>query len=212
MTENIELQVVNTAGSTVGTKSIDAKVFDDSAPKSLLHQVVRWQRASWRSGTHKVQTRAEMAGGGKKPWKQKGTGNARSGSNTSPLWVGGGIAHGPKPRSYDFRMNKKERKLALAGAIAARKNEGKLIVLNEFSLSEVKTKTAKQILDAVGLKNAKSVLVVLPTYSENIVKSLRNIEGVKVVDPLGLNVYDIVAHQYMLVVADAFQGIEARLS
>ena len=209
--ESIELKVINSSGKKAGKKEVASFVFNESVPASLLHQVVRWQRACWRAGTHAVKTRAQMSGGGAKPWKQKGTGRARAGSNTSPLWVGGGVAHGPKPRKYDFKINKKDRKKALAGAIASRKNEERLIVLDSFGLSEVKTKKALEVLKSIGLANAK-VLVVLPEYDEAVFKSLRNVPGVKVIDAKAINVYDILSHEYLLVVAEAFAGIEVKIA
>jgi large subunit ribosomal protein L4 len=210
--ENVELQIINNSGKEIGKKEVAGFVFDETVPRSLLHQVVRWQRASWRAGTHKVKTRAEVSGGGTKPWKQKGNGRARAGSNTSPLWVGGGVAHGPKPRKYDFKINKRDRKKALAGAIAARKGEGRLVVLDSFGLSEIKTKNALEILKSVGLGNARSILVVIPAYDDVVFKSLRNVKGIKVIDSKAINVYDIVAHEYLLVLADAFGGIESKIS
>ena len=209
--DSIELQIVNSSGNNVGKKQVASFVFNESVPASLLHQVVRWQRACWRAGTHSVKTRAEMKGGGAKPWKQKGTGRARAGSNTSPLWVGGGVAHGPKPRKYDFKINKRDRKKAIAGALTSRKNEERLIVLDNFGLSEVKTKKALDVLKSIGLDN-KKVLVVLPEYDEAVFKSLRNVPGVKVIDAKAINVYDILSHEYLLVIADAFAGIESKIS
>ncbi len=209
---NVELQVINNLGKQVSKAQVADFVFDETAPKSLLHQVVRWQRASWRAGTHKTKTRAEVTGGGRKPWKQKGNGRARAGSNTSPLFVGGGTAHGPKPHKYDFRMNKRDRKKALAAAIAARKSESRLIVLENFGLSEIKTKKALEVLSAIGLKEAKSILVVIPAYDDIVFKSLRNVKGIKVLDSKAINVYDILANQYLLVLADALKGIEEKIS
>ncbi|MDR2337498.1 MAG: 50S ribosomal protein L4 [Deltaproteobacteria bacterium] len=210
--ESIELQVINNLGNQVGKKEVASFVFDETVSHSLLHQVVRWQRACWRAGTHKVKTRAEVSGGGAKPWKQKGNGRARAGSNTSPVWVGGGVAHGPKPHKYDFKINKRDRKKALAGAIAARKSEGRLVVLDSFGLSEIKTKKALEVLKSVGLGSARSILVVIPAYDDVVFRSLRNAKGVKVIDSKAINVYDIIAHEYLLVLADAFNGIESKIS
>ena len=209
--ESIELQIINSSGSNVGKKQVASHVFDESVPASLLHQVVRWQRACWRAGTHAAKTRKEVSGGGAKPWKQKGTGRARAGSNTSPVWVGGGVAHGPKPRKYDFKINKRDRKKALAGAIASRKNDGHLVVLDSFGLSEVKTQKAVEILKSIGLNNTK-VLIVLPEYNDAVFKSLRNVPSVKVIDAKAINVYDILAHEYLLVIADAFSSIEDKIA
>ncbi|MCC6932121.1 MAG: 50S ribosomal protein L4 [Deltaproteobacteria bacterium] len=211
MSENIELQVLNASGKTVGTQNVPAFVVDGSAPLSLVHQLVRWQRASWRAGTHAVKTRAQVSGGGVKPWKQKGTGRARSGSNTSPVWVGGGVAHGPKPRSYEFRINKTERKRALSKAISCRHEENRLIVVKEFGLTEIKTSSAQAILKQLGLIDAGKVLIVVSDVSEAVVKSFRNIKGIKLVDSNGLNVYDIMAHKYLVIESGAFDGLALRL-
>ena len=159
---------------------------------SLLHQVVRWQRAKKRAGTHSTKTRATMSGGGKKPWKQKGTGNARAGSNTSPLWVGGGIAHGPKPRSYAFSMNKKQRRKALLLALETRRLEGKLFVVPGFELSGFKTKEALGILQNLNVPATEKTLVVINEPDLKVEKSFGNIKGLKVVRLAGLNVYDVV--------------------
>ncbi|MBP9838931.1 MAG: 50S ribosomal protein L4 [Proteobacteria bacterium] len=208
----VELNIVDAKGKKVGTKAVSADVFSTAVKKHLLHQVVRWQRAKKRAGTHSVQTRAEMTGGGKKPWKQKGTGNARSGSNTSPLWVGGGIAHGPKPRDYEFRLNKKERLAAIKSAISARTNEEKLVVLKSFSLSSVKTKSANEIIRTLGIAATESVLVVSPKGDTNTELSLRNIKKVTLVHPDGLNVYDILTHKYLLITEEALSQVEQRFS
>lgn len=176
----------------------------------LLHQVVRWQRAKKRAGTHSTQTRAEMTGGGKKPWKQKGTGNARAGSNTSPLWVGGGIAHGPKPRDYEFRMNKKERAKALRTVIAVRKSEGKLFVTSDLSMSAFKTKEALKTLKSLSVPAGEKTLVVIAEPNLKVEKSFGNIAGLKVVRLSGLNVYDIVNAKNVVMSQEAATAFEKR--
>ena len=211
MSDNIELQVVNASGNTVGTQSVPSFVVDGSAPLSLVHQLVRWQRATWRAGTHKVKTRAEASGGGAKPWKQKGTGRARSGSNTSPVWVGGGVAHGPKPRSYEFRINKTERKRALTKAISCRYGEEHLIVVKEFGLTEIRTSAAQAVLKNLGLADGGRVLIVVADVNEAVVKSFRNIEGVKIVDVRGLSVYDVMDNNYLVIESGAFEALADRL-
>jgi len=212
MEQQIELAVKNASGEPVGTRVLQPKIFGSKVFPSLLHQVVRWQRAKRRAGTHSTLTRAEASGGGVKPWRQKGTGRARAGSNTSPLWVGGGIAHGPKPRNYEFRLNKEERKRALCGALTIRRGEGKLILLDDFKLSEIRTKAAVGILEALGIEKHKSALVVLPEQNFNIsLMSLRNIPRVKVLKAEGVNVYDVLNSKYVVVVGDALEKIEERL-
>lgn len=208
--ENIELDVVDSSGKKVGSRSVPASIFGVPMNEHLLHQVVRWQRAKARAGTHKSKTRAEVRGGGAKPWRQKGTGRARAGSNTSPLWVGGGTAHGPRPRDYGFRLNKAERRKALCCALSARVSEGKLAILKDFGLSEIKTKQAKQVLGALGIDGEK-VVVIIPDGDETSAKSLRNIARTVVYQPAGLNVYDVVNAQSVVIVDDALAGVQARL-
>ncbi len=207
-----ELPLFDAAGKSLGSLPVSANTFGRRVGQHLLHQVVRWQRAKKRAGTHSTKTRAEMSGGGTKPWKQKGTGRARAGSNTSSIWVGGGIAHGPKPRDYDFRMNKQERRLALVGAISARRAEGKLLVVKSFDLKAIKTKDAAAVLTALGVELGRRVLVVLPPNCETEAKSLRNIERVSITTPAGLNVYDVLVNKYLVVVEGALADIETRLS
>lgn len=199
----VELPVLDASGKEISKASVPATMFAGRVAKHLLHQVVRWQLARRRAGTHSTLTRATMSGGGIKPWKQKGTGRARAGSNTSPLWVGGGIAHGPKPRDYDFSLNKKEKKLALGGAISSRNKEGKLFLLKDFGLKAIKTKDAAKVLSALGITSGDSTLVVVGSNDETAVKSFRNLENVKVVTPAGLNTYDIVIRRNLLIAESA---------
>lgn len=208
----LELDILDSSGKKVGSKGVSAKVFSSAVKKHLLHQTVRWQRAKKRAGTHSTQTRAEMTGGGKKPWKQKGTGNARAGSNTSSIWVGGGIAHGPKPRDYEFSLNKKERSLALAGAISARNNESKLFVVKDSALAQGKTKETAKVLTSLGIKNSAKALVVVPGEDKKSQLSLRNIAGVTVINPSGLNVYDIMANKYLVISETALPMVEKRFA
>ena len=205
-----ELTLLDAKGKEIGKTAVSAGLFGTKAPKHVLHQVARWQRAKKRAGTHSTQTRAEMSGGGKKPWRQKGTGNARAGSNTSSIWVGGGIAHGPKPRDYEFRLNKQERKLALAGALTARQSEGRLLVINGFGLKEIKTSEAVKVLASLGVKPGAKTLVVLDEKDTTTEKSLRNIEGVHATSPSGLNVYDVLNSKFVVIVEDTLEEIEKR--
>jgi len=210
--KEINLDVVDASGNKISSRAVRADVFAAEVLPTLLHQVVRWQRAKRRAGTHSVQTRAEMTGGGKKPWKQKGTGSARAGSNTSPLWVGGGVAHGPKVRKYEFRLNKEERRKALRSALSARCSEGRITVLDSFKLSAVKTAEAAKVLKALGIIAGKRTLVVIPENDETLVKSLRNIAGVKVLTTAGVNVYDVMIARRMIVLDAALDRIQDRLS
>ena len=144
---SVELNVVDKAGKKVSSRQVDSGLVGKQVKTAVLHQTVRWQRSKKRAGTHSTLTRAQVSGGGVKPWKQKGTGRARAGSNTSPLWVGGGIAHGPKPRSYEFRMNKKERRAALCGAISTRQSESRLFIVDAMNFEQAKTKQAVELIN-----------------------------------------------------------------
>lgn len=210
-TETTQLKVMNARGEQAGTREASASVFNRKLNAGLLHEVVRWQRAGWRSGTHSCLTRAEASGGGAKPWRQKGTGRARSGSNTSPLWVGGGVAHGPHPRSYEFSLNRKQRKAALSQAISALRSEGRLMVVEDFGLSEIKTNRAAAVLTSLGIGQGESVLVVVAGDDRTTIRSLRNIAGVKILPPEGLNVYDVLDHRWLLLVGGAVDALERRL-
>lgn len=210
--ETTDLPLFDAQGKQVGSCSVSADSFGRKVGQHLMHQVVRWQRAKARAGTHSTKSRAETSGGGKKPWKQKGTGRARAGSNTSSIWVGGGIAHGPKPRDYEFRMNRQERRLALVGALSTRRAEGRLLVVKSFGLNAVKTKDAAKVLAAVGVELGRKVLVVLPDTAEKEGLSLRNLERVTLLTPAGLNVYDVLVNKYVVIAEEALQAIEARLS
>jgi large subunit ribosomal protein L4 len=212
MAETVELTVVDAAGKNVGTKSVSAAFSVDNAPASLFHQVVRWQRAAKRAGTHATKTRSDVAGGGAKPWRQKGTGRARAGSNSSPIWVGGGTAHGPHPRKYDFRLNRKERRLALSGAISRRREEGKLIVVDSFNFNEIKAKKAREALNALGISEGVTALVVIAESNEIIEKSMRNLAGIKVIRTDGLNLYDILNHKNLILVGEAVEKVDQRLA
>ncbi len=208
---SVELNVVDKAGKKVSSRQVDSGLVGKQVKTAVLHQTVRWQRSKKRAGTHSTLTRAQVSGGGVKPWKQKGTGRARAGSNTSPLWVGGGIAHGPKPRSYEFRMNKKERRAALCGAISTRQSESRLFILDALNFAQAKTKQAVETLKGLGIEQGKSVLVVVEESNENAVKSLRNIARVDVISPKGLNVYDVLNHQYLVFTGESFKAVEDRL-
>ena len=207
-----ELKLFDFKGKEVGTKAVSENIFACEISEGLLHQVVRWQRAKRRAGTHSTKTRAQMSGGGRKPWRQKGLGRARSGSNTSSIWVGGGIAHGPKPRSYEFSINKKERKRALCSAISSRNLEGRCLALTEFGLNEIKTQKAVKVLEALGIKDGERAVIVATDDDTHVAKSLGNVSGVTTLPVAGLNVYDILNAKYLIVTEKALDGIEQRLS
>ena len=168
--------VYNMEGKEVGTMELNDAVFGVEVNEHLVHLAVVNQLANKRQGTQKAKTRSEVSGGGKKPWRQKGTGHARQGSTRAPQWTGGGIVFAPTPRDYSFKMNKKEKQLALKSALTSRVQENKLIVLDELKFDEIKTKNMKAVLDALKVEKA---LVVLGDNDQNVVLSARNIADVK---------------------------------
>ena len=185
-----EIKVVNMAGESVGTMNLSDAIFAADVNGAVLHMAVKSYLGNQRQGTQSTLTRTEVSGGGKKPWRQKGTGRARQGSTRSPQWTHGGIALGPKPRLYKSKMNKKVRKLAMISALSSKVAGGEMIVVDNITTAEYKTKTMVKMLAAVGA--AKKVLVVLPEKNEMVVRSLSNIEGVKVAYTNTINVYDIL--------------------
>lgn len=205
-TEQVKLK------SSTGEVDVPASVFDCDVKSNLLHQSVRWERAKKRSGSHTVLTRSQVRGGGAKPWKQKGTGRARAGSSSSPIWVGGGVAHGPKKKSYEFSLNKKEKQAALCSALSARRAEEKLLVVADLGLSGIRTADAVAALSKAGLPADKKALVVIDTSNDVLNKSLRNIGNVKIANPEGLSVYDILGAPWLVLVGDSLDKLVQRLT
>ncbi|MBQ1679437.1 MAG: 50S ribosomal protein L4 [Oscillospiraceae bacterium] len=193
MTKN----VLNMAGNRVGEVELSEAIFGIEPNVSVMHDVVKNHLANCRQGTQSALTRAEVSGGGKKPWRQKGTGRARQGSTRAPQWTHGGIVFAPKPRDYSYRLNKKVRRLALKSALSAKAQADEIVVIDEIKMDEIKTKTFKQFLDAV--KVDRKALIVTAEADEIVVKSSRNIEGVKTTFANLINVYDILnANQLVL--------------
>ncbi len=201
--------VLNTRAEKVGEVDLNDALFNIEVNPGILHEVVCQQRAARRSGNASTKTRGEVSGGGAKPWRQKGTGRARAGSRTSPLWRGGGTVFGPKPRDYSYSMPRKVKKLALKMALSARQQEGNLVVLDKFELEVVKTKEFVAVLDALSLKNC---LIVVDEMESRLDLSSRNVVGVKVLPVAGLNVYDILKHSKLMLVQASLAGIEQRLT
>ncbi|MBQ4151103.1 MAG: 50S ribosomal protein L4 [Clostridia bacterium] len=201
-----EIKVVNMAGKEVSTLTLSDKVFGADVKSAVLHSAVKAYLANQRQGTQSTLTRTEVSGGGKKPWKQKGTGRARQGSTRAPQWTHGGIALGPKPRCYHITLNKKTKRVALFGALSAKVAEGKLIVVDEIKATEFKTKTMTAMLSAIGAD--KKTLVVLPEVDKMVVKSCGNIEGVNTTVYNSINVYDILNCDTLVVDAAAVKKIE----
>ena len=200
------MKVVDMAGKEVGEITLSEKVFGASVNEAVLHTAVRAFLMNQRQGTQSTLTRSEVSGGGRKPWKQKGTGHARQGSTRSPQWVHGGIALGPKPRSYRTNLNKAIRRTALFSALSSKVAASEMVVINEITATEYKTKAMVEMLAAVGA--AKKALIVLPEVNEFVIKSCANIEGVKTTQWNTINVYDILNCDTLVVAEGAVAKIE----
>lgn len=201
-----KVSVFDMAGKEVSTMELSDAVFGIEPNTAVMHQAVVAYLANQRQGTQSTLTRTEVRGGGRKPWRQKGTGHARQGSIRAPQWVGGGVAIGPKPRSYRLAMNKKMKRLALKSAFSSKVLDSNLIVVDKIEMNEFKTKTIVNMLGALGAD--KKALIVLADNNEMVVKSASNIPGVKTAFVNTLNVYDIVNYDKFIVVKDAAQKIE----
>ena len=202
------VNIYNTKNEKVGEIGLNPEIFDVEVKEHLLHDVVRMQLAGRRSGNACTKTRVEVSGGGAKPWRQKGTGRARSGSRRSPVWRGGGVAFGPKPRDYNFKLNRKVKKQALSMAMAARLQEGNLLVLDAFEMELIKTKEFMNVMNVLQLDNC---IIITPETNENLNKSSRNANGFKVLSLDGLNVYDILLHKKLVLVQPVIDSLEKRL-
>jgi len=200
------MKVVDMAGKEVGEITLSDKVFGAEVNEAVLHTAVRAYLMNQRQGTQSTLTRSEVSGGGRKPWKQKGTGHARQGSTRSPQWTHGGIALGPKPRSYRVNLNKNVKRVALFSALSAKVEAGEMIVVDNITTAEYKTKNMTAMLDAIGA--AKKTLIVLPTVDGLVIKSCANIEGVKTTQWNTINVYDILNCDTFVVAKDAVAKIE----
>ncbi len=200
------VKIVNMAGKEVGTKTLSDKVFGASVNEAVLHTAVRAYLLNQRQGTQSTLTRTEVSGGGRKPWKQKGTGHARQGSTRSPQWVHGGIALGPKPRSYRVNLNKAVKRTALFSALSSKVAGNEMVIIDNITATEYKTKAMVEMLGAVGA--AKKTLIVLPEVNEFVIKSCANIEGVKTTQWNTINVYDILNCDTLVVAENAVTKIE----
>ncbi len=203
------VKVVNTKNESVGEIELSDELFNRKVKEYILHDVVRMQRAGRRAGNASTKTRIEVSGGGAKPWRQKGTGRARAGTRNSPIWRGGGVAFGPKPRDYSFKLNRKVKKQAIAMAMSARLQEGNLIILDDFSMDRIKTKDFVGIMDILDADNA---LIIADNGNEQLDKSSRNVNGYKVLPVDGLNVYDILLHKKLILVQPVIESLEKRLA
>ena len=203
---NLNVKVYDMSGGDAGTKDLTGNIFDAEINKALLHSVVRAYLLNQRIGTQSTLTRAEVRGGGKKPWRQKGTGRARQGSTRSPQWTHGGVAFGPKPRSYRVAINKKMRRAALKGALTSKVKDGEMIVVNNITIDEYKTKTIVNMLSALG--SGKKAMIVVEEHNEKLIKSASNIPGIKTAVADNLNVYDILNCDRFIVSSGAIDKIE----
>ncbi len=207
-----KLDVKNTAGKSVGSIELDDAIWGAEVHEHLLWEVVKWQLAKRRAGTASTKRMSEVRGSSVKAWKQKGTGRARQGSRKAPHWVGGGSVFGPKPRSYEYRLNKKVKKLALRSALSLRAKENKLIVLDAFT-TDGKTKAVAGALAALGVAQPTSkVLIVDAKGNEALVRGARNLASSQWLAPEGLNVYDILRHDTLVITQASAKQVEAALT
>ena len=199
------VSVYNMEGKEVGSLELNDTVFAAPINEHLVHMAVVLQLANKRQGTQSAKTRSEVSGGGRKPWRQKGTGHARQGSTRSPQWAGGGVVFAPKPRDYSFKMNKKEKAAAIRSALSSRVNENKFVVLDELKLDEIKTKKMVEVLNNLNLNKA---LVVTADKDENVVLSARNLPEVRTAFTSTINVYDILKYDTVVITKDAVAKLE----
>ncbi len=199
------VSVYNMEGKEVGTMELNDAVFGVEVNEHLVHMAVVNQLANKRQGTQKAKTRSEVSGGGRKPWRQKGTGHARQGSTRAPQWTGGGVVFAPTPRDYSFKLNKKEKRMALKSALTSRVQENKFIVLDELKLDGIKTKNMKAVLDNL---NVAKALIVLNENDQNVVLSARNLANVRTALTNTINVYDILKYNTVVVTKAAVAMIE----
>ena len=199
------VSVYNIEGKEVGTIDLSDAVFGVEVNEHLVHMAVVNQLANKRQGTQKAKTRSEVSGGGRKPWRQKGTGHARQGSTRAPQWTGGGVVFAPVPRDYSFKMNKKEKRAALQSALTSRVEENKFIVVDELNFDEIKTKKFQEVLNNL---NVNKALVVLEDGNTNVEISARNIAGVKTAKTNTINVYDILKYNTVIATKAAVATIE----
>lgn len=201
-----KVEVINVEGKKVKELTLNDSVFGIEPNMNVVHSVVLNYLANQRQGTQNTKTRAEVAGGGRKPWRQKGTGRARQGSIRAPQWIKGGIALGPKPRSYKYKINKKERALAVRSVLSAKLAENELVVVDQFGLNEIKTAKFAKILNNIKIEGKS--LVVIPENDVNVQKSARNIKGVKTTIVDTMTVYDILNARNLVITENAIKKIE----
>lgn len=204
-----KVSVLSQTGSSVGEIELNDAIFGIEPNEAVLFETLVQQRASLRQGNHKVKNRSEVAGGGRKPWRQKGTGRARQGSIRSPQWRGGGVVFGPTPRSYAYKLPRKVRRLALLSALSSKAREENIIVLDALAFDAPKTKEFTEVLKALSIE--KKALIVTADLDETVALSARNIPGISVVTASGINVLDIVAHEKLVITKAAVEKVEELL-
>ena len=201
-----KVDVYNIEGKKVSDIELADNVFGIEPNENIVHSVLKNYLANQRQGTQNTKTRAEVSGGGKKPWRQKGTGRARQGSTRAPQWIKGGVALGPKPRSYKYTVNKKEKRLAIRSVLSSKVLEKELTVLDKLELKEIKTKSMVKALEA--LKVEGKTLIVLPENDKNVVMSARNIKGVKTISANNINVFDLLKYSNLILPVDTVKKLE----
>ena len=201
-----KVDVYDIKGKKVSDVELAEAIFGIEPNEAIVHSVLVNYLANQRQGTQSTKTRAEVSGGGRKPWRQKGTGRARQGSIRAPHWVGGGVALGPKPRSYNYTVNKKEKRLAIKSMLSSKVSENELVVVESLPLKEIKTKEMARILN--NLKVEGKAVILLPEKDEIVQKSARNIEGVKTLQVGTINVYDLLKHKNLVVTEDTVKKLE----
>ncbi|MBP1685768.1 MAG: ribosomal protein L4/L1e [Deltaproteobacteria bacterium] len=208
MAEPITVPVISQQNSVVGEMALPPAVFSQPVRRHLLYEVVRMQQANRRSGTSASKTRAMVSGGGKKPWRQKGTGRARAGSSRSPLWRGGAVIFGPQPRDYSYRLPASARKAALCSALADKVREGKLIVVDQIALEAPKTKVLVKVLSGLQVENA---VIMTQGRDDSLERAARNLPLIKVLRTEGANVYDLLRYDRLILTQDAVRALTERL-
>jgi len=201
-----KVALYNVSGQQIGDIELSDAVFGVEVNQHVLYEVVKNQLANKRQGTQSTKTRAEVRGGGRKPWRQKGTGRARQGSIRAPQWAGGGVVFAPKPRDYSYSVPKKVKRLGLKSALSSKVEEGKIIVLDDLSLTQPKTKDMVNILK--NINSGKKALIVMDEKNENVIKSANNIQGIQTALVSTLNVYDILKHDSFIITKDAVKKVE----
>lgn len=205
----MKVDVINIQGKKVDTTELPAQIFEAPIKRDLMHQALVRQLANARLGTHKTKSRGEVRGGGRKPWRQKGTGRARHGSRRSPIWVGGGKAHTPRPRDYSLKMPRKMRRAALRSALSVKASQKEIIVMDEFAFQQEKTKEMAAMLET--LVGSSSALILLPTSDERVEKSVNNLASAKTLRANYLNVRDLLGYERVILPLAALEVIESYL-